>query len=62
MPVERVSVSRSEYTTRMDETGLLNRRAQVMGPAYRLFYEEPLHLVCVFNRDACSCRAATTRG
>lgn len=29
----------------MDELPLLTRRARAMGPAYRLFYEEPVHLV-----------------
>ncbi|WP_019573255.1 aspartate aminotransferase family protein [Curvibacter lanceolatus] len=28
-----------------DTTALLERRARLLGPAYRLFYEEPLHLV-----------------
>lgn len=28
-----------------DETSLLERRARVLGPAYRLFYDRPLHLV-----------------
>jgi len=29
----------------MSDTDLLRRRARVLGPAYRLFYERPLHLV-----------------
>ncbi|WP_232727948.1 aspartate aminotransferase family protein [Acidovorax sp. 69] len=31
--------------TTTDTTALLARRAHLLGPAYRLFYEEPLHLV-----------------
>ena len=29
----------------MNDAGLLNRRKQVMGPTYRLFYQNPVHLV-----------------
>ena len=37
----------AEDAARLSETerALIERRARVLGPAYRLFYEHPLHLV-----------------
>jgi len=29
----------------MNDQNLLHRRQQAMGPAYRLFYDQPVHLV-----------------
>ena len=29
----------------MNDASLLARRQKLLGPAYRLFYDEPLHLV-----------------
>jgi len=38
-------MSTDTMTPADDTAALLQRRARVLGPAYRLFYEEPLHLV-----------------
>ena len=35
----------ASYSIPTDSAELLERRRRLLGPAYRLFYEEPLHIV-----------------
>lgn len=60
MTVDRTMVNAFDHSgaarLKSDDQALLERRDRTLGPAYRLFYEEPLHLVrgegvWLFDRD-----------
>ena len=52
----------SEYTSRMDDHHLLQRRERALGPACRLFYDSPFHPVAPYYSELRLGHAAGAKG